>query len=86
MAHKCPHCGDAVQRGHSKGVQMAGGLVGALFFAAFGPMECKKCGKIRMGDFPPAVRSKIVTNSILMVVAAIALAIGVVWLLVKMRS
>jgi len=86
MAHKCPRCGDAVQRGHSKGVQMATGLIGALFYAAFGPLECKKCGKIPLAEFPSDVRSKVITNSVLLVVAAIVLAIGLVWLLVIMKK
>ena len=85
MAHPCPRCGDPVQRGHSKGVQMAGGLVGALFYAAFGPLECKKCGKIPISEFPANVRGKIRSTSIVMVISAIALLVLVIWLLIKLQ-
>ena len=81
MAYKCPRCGEPVQRGNSSGVQAAAGLVGALFYAAFGSFQCKKCGKIARSEFPSEDRSKMTTNSILMVVGAIALLILCLWLI-----
>ena len=45
MAHQCPRCGEPVERGYSSTAQAAAGLVGALFYAAFGAFECKKMWK-----------------------------------------
>jgi hypothetical protein len=59
---------------------MAGGLVGALFYAAFGSFECKNCGKIATSEFPPEVRDKITRDSVLLAVGAVALLILVLLL------
>ena len=80
MAYKCPRCGAPVKRGHSGGAQAAAGLVGALFCSAFGSFVCKKCGKIPRKEFPAEIQSKMATGSIVMVIAAIALALGIIWL------
>jgi hypothetical protein len=84
MAHKCPRCGEPVQRGYSGSAQATAGLVGALFYAAFGSFECKKCGKIARSEFPPEVRSKMAFVSLLLVIGAIAVAIGAIYLLSTM--
>jgi len=49
MAHKCPRCGEDVSRAYGGSAQMAAGPVGALFCAAFGAFQCKKCSKIPTG-------------------------------------
>ncbi|MBN2191102.1 MAG: hypothetical protein JW728_07840 [Candidatus Aureabacteria bacterium] len=85
MAYKCPRCGKAVQRGYSGGAQATAGLVGALFYAAFGAFECKSCGKIARNEFPPEDRKKILLGSMLLVVSAIAVTIGLIALLVNMK-
>ena len=59
---------------------MAAGLVGALFYAAFGAFQCAKCGKIPSSEFPPETRSKMAFHSMLMIIAAVALLVGVLWL------
>lgn len=81
MAHKCPRCGEAVHRGYSGTAQAAAGLIGALFYAAFGPFECKRCGKIPFGDFPPETRKSIILMSTVMVIGAIGLVIGLIFLI-----
>jgi predicted RNA-binding Zn-ribbon protein involved in translation (DUF1610 family) len=80
MAYKCPRCGEKVQRGHSTGAQAAAGLVGALFYAAFGAFQCEKCGKIPRSEFSPEDQSKMTMGSVMMVVGAIAVLIVVLWL------
>jgi hypothetical protein len=81
MAHKCPRCGEPVQRGYSNSAQATAGLVGALFYAAFGAFECKKCGKIARSEFPPEVRSKMAVVTFLLVIGALAIAIGAIYLI-----
>jgi hypothetical protein len=81
MAHKCPKCGEPVQRGYSSTNQAATGAVGALFYAAFAAFECKKCGKINRSEFHSEVRNKMALETLLLIFGAIALAIGAIWLL-----
>lgn len=66
------------------GASAAAGLVGALFYAAFGAFQCKKCGKIPRREFPSEVRAKMATGSLVMILAAIALFGGVIWLIVAL--
>jgi len=85
MAYKCPRCSQPVQRGYSSTAQVAAGLVGALFYAAFGDFQCAKCGKIANHEFPPEVRTKMTMMSLILVVCAIAVAIGAFFLLAAMQ-
>ncbi|MCK9555772.1 hypothetical protein M0R36_08175 [bacterium] len=85
MAYKCPRCGKTVQRGYSGGAQATAGLVGALFYAAFGAFECKSCGKIAGKEFPSADRKKMLFGSVLLVIAGIAVIIGLIALLANMK-
>jgi len=84
MAYKCPRCGGPVQRGSGVGASAAGGLVGALFYAAFGAFQCPKCGKIPRREFPSEVRGKMAMGSLLMILVAIALFVGVIALIVAL--
>ena len=84
MAYKCPRCGENVSRGYSKGAQVAAGLIGALFYAAFGAFECNKCGKIPRSEFPSGVQAKMALGTLIMVLLAIGIAIGVMALLANM--
>ena len=86
MAYECPRCGKAVQRGSSTTAGVAGGLVGALVFAAFASFQCESCGKIPMKEFPPEVRSKARLSSLAMVAGAIVLLILLISLLVYLKS
>jgi len=65
---------------------MAGGLVGALFYAAFGAFQCKKCGKIPGSEFPPEDRSKMRIGSLMLVGGAILLFAAVIAILVAINS
>jgi len=85
MAHSCPRCGQPVQRGYNAGTQLAAGLIGALFYAAFGSFQCKGCGKIVQSEFPADVRTKIALQSVLMVLGAIALAGFCLWLMSEQK-
>jgi len=55
---------------------MATSLVGALFYAAFGAFQCKKCGKIPRSEFPSGVQTKMASGTLIMALAAIGLATG----------
>ena len=81
MAYQCPRCGDKVRRGSSTAASAGAGLVGALFYAAFGSFQCPKCGKISRSEFPPEARAKMLLGSAAMVVGAIVLVILVIWLI-----
>jgi hypothetical protein len=80
MAYECPRCGQPVRRGYSSTAQHAAGLIGALFYAAFGSFQCAKCGTVARSEFPSNVRGKMATGSFVMVVGAIALIGVVVWI------
>ncbi len=85
MSYQCPRCGEPVQRGKSTGAQISGGLVGALFYAAFGSFQCAICGKIARREFPPEVRSKMLLGSAALVIGAIVLLAFVFWLIAVMN-
>ena len=78
MAYKCPRCGGPVSRGYSSQAQFSAGLVGALFYAAFGKFECRKCGKIATSEFSAEDRTKIFTGSALCVLGAAVLLIVII--------
>jgi hypothetical protein len=86
MAYQCPRCGGNVQRGSSTAAGAAGGLVGALLFAAFGAFQCKQCGKIPSHEFPPHVRSRMRTGSIMMIVVAVVLLVAVTALVIALQN
>jgi hypothetical protein len=75
MAIACPRCGGPVSRAYSASAQMAGGLVAALFYGAFGALQCKKCGKIPRSEFPSEVQTRLALTTTAMVVGAVALLI-----------
>ena len=74
------------KRGSSTTAGVAGGLVGALVFAAFAPFQCESCGKIPMSEFPPEVRSKARFGSLALVGGALLLLVLVVGLIVYINS
>jgi len=65
---------------------MAGGLVGALLYSAFGSFECASCGKIPMSEFPAEVRSKARAGSVAMVLGALLLLVVVIVFLAALRG
>lgn len=86
MAYQCPRCGDPVSRSYSTTAQLAGGLVGALFVAAFGSFGCKKCGKIARGEFPADVQNRMMLGSVGMVAGAVVLLVVVIGALIALNS
>ncbi len=86
MAYRCPRCEGPVQRGSSTGALWAAGIVGALFYAAFGSFECKSCGKLRKSEFSPEDRNKMLMGSVGLIVGGVVLLAGVIWLLVALES
>lgn len=83
--YACPTCGAAVTRGSSSVAQHAGGVVGALLYAAFAGFSCTSCGKIEKSKFPPEVRAQMNRNSALLVVGAIVLLVVLVAILVAIN-
>ncbi len=86
MAYACPRCGKDIKRGSSTTAGVAGGLVGALIFAAIAPFQCESCGKIPMSELPQDVRSKARFNSLALVGGAILLLVLVFALIVYLNS
>jgi endogenous inhibitor of DNA gyrase (YacG/DUF329 family) len=84
VAYKCPRCANDVSRHSSSGAQAAAGIVGLLFAAAFGPFNCKSCGKIGFGEFPSDVRTKMTLGSIGMVLGAVVLLVVILAVLLKL--
>jgi uncharacterized membrane protein SpoIIM required for sporulation len=64
---------------------MAAGLVGVLFYAAFGDFQCKSCGKIAKREFPPEARTRMMIGSLVMVVVAIIIGALCVWLIPQQK-
>ena len=64
---------------------MAAGLVGALFYAAFGDFQCKGCGKIAKSEFPPEARTKMLLGSLMMLVIAIIIGAFCIWLIAQQK-
>ncbi len=62
MAYQCPGCGQPVRRGYSRTAQHTAGLIGALFYAAFGSFQCAKCGTVARSEFPAEVRTRMATG------------------------
>lgn len=85
MAYTCPRCGAPVQRGTSSSAQIAAGLVGALFYAAFGAFQCKTCGKIAKSEFSTEDQAKMTTGSVLMSLGAVGLLVLCIVLLGLMK-
>ena len=73
MSYKCPKCGGIVQRGYNSKAQATAGLVGLLFYMAFGSFQCKKCGKISRGEFSSTDQTKMMIGSVLMTIIALLL-------------
>jgi hypothetical protein len=73
MAIACPRCGGTVSRAYSSKAQMAAGLVGAMFYAAFGALQCKTCGKIPRSEFPTEVQTRLALTTTALIVGAVAL-------------
>src|SRR5262245_61279127 len=82
MAYQCPRCGQPVERGSSPAAGVAGGLVGALIFAAFGPLKCKTCGPIAKHEFPPDVRQKMMLGSLALVATAVVVLVAAIAVLI----
>lgn len=85
MAYQCPKCGGAVSRGYSVGAQAVAGLVGALFYAAFGSFQCQKCGTIERSEFPQEVQEKMTIGSVTLGLTGVVVAVVVVILLTNMN-
>lgn len=85
MAYKCPRCGNPVQRDYSSTAQVAAGVVGALFYSAFGAFQCKNCGKLKRSEFSTEDQSKMLFRSAALVVAGVAIAILVLLLRANMN-
>jgi hypothetical protein len=84
--YACPRCGGSVQRATSNTAGVAAGLVGMLFYAAFGSFQCQKCGQIPRSEFPPEMQAKMMRGSIILVVVALALSAFVIWLIVTLNK
>ena len=67
-----------MQRVGNSAAGATGGLVGVLLATAFASFHCAQHGAIARSQFPPEVRSKMMLNSVLMVIGAIVLLVVVI--------
>jgi len=86
MAYACPRCGKPVKRGGSAAAGALGGVAGVLLASAFGSFQCATCGKIATSEFPPEAQTKARLGSVVMVLIALGLIVGVVVVMAVMRS
>lgn len=86
MAYQCPRCGDLVSRKRSATAQIAGGLIGALFVAAFGSFRCQKCGKIPHAEFPAETQNRMRLGSLGLIGGGVLLLVVIVGLLVVLQN
>ncbi|MCI0358601.1 MAG: hypothetical protein L0211_08965 [Planctomycetaceae bacterium] len=86
MAYQCPRCGQNVERASSPGAAVAGGLVGALIYGAFGSFRCCQCGPIAKEEFPPEVQSKMTAGSAGMIAVAVVIFVIACFILVAINS
>jgi hypothetical protein len=82
MAYKCPRCGGPVQRGSGTAAGVTGGAVGAMLYAAFGPLLCKDCGTVSRSEFPAEDRRRMLLGSIGLVLTVVVLLVALLVLLV----
>jgi len=76
MEYRCPRCGGPVKKGYSGVARVAGGVMGNLFYAAFGSLQCAKCGKLARREFPQEARREMTMQTLLLVIPAVVLLIG----------
>jgi DNA-directed RNA polymerase subunit RPC12/RpoP len=81
MAYKCPRCGRPVKRDINPEAGRRSGLLGIFFSAASATFVCPKCGWIRLREFSIETRVKMILASILIVIGAIGLVIGLLYFL-----
>jgi len=86
MAYTCPRCGQNVARASNTSAAVAGGLVGALIYGAFGSFECGQCGPIPKEEFPPEVQSKMTAGSAAMIAGAVVLLVIAVFVIAAINS
>ncbi len=78
--YSCPQCGDRVHRAKSEGAQRWFGLIGLMLYAAFGPMECDRCGEMRRREFPFQDQVRMLFGTLSLIGFAIVVLILLLWL------
>jgi hypothetical protein len=80
MAYDCPnHCGNSVQRWapKSRWLDIFGGIIGMMLFAALGKFECPSCGLIPKKSFHPKVRRKMWWGSFGLAASTVAILLAI---------
>lgn len=83
--YTCPTCNTALTRESNAAAGATGGLVGALLGIAFASYHCATHGKIARAQFPPEVRSKMMMNTVMLVVGALVLLVALIAVLVALN-
>ena len=78
--YSCPNCGDRVHRAQSDGAQKWFGLVGVMFYKAFGSFYCERCGELRRSEFPAWDQVRMLIGTLMLILFAIVLLIFVILL------
>lgn len=87
MAIACPRCGQReIRRETHVGTAAAvGGLAGVLLSQAVAGYCCPSCGRIPTAELPPEVRTKKAVTSIILVLLAVGLIAGAIWLIAAIQ-
>lgn len=83
--YTCPTCNGALTRQSNAAAGATGGLVGALLGLAFASYHCASHGQIARAQFPDEVRSKMLMNTVMLVVGALVLLVTVIAVLVALN-
>lgn len=79
--YTCPRCGGTASRKRNQRVQAMTGIMGSLFYAAFGPITCEKCGKVPRSEFSASDRRRMFFSSVAFSIPALALVVVLLALL-----
>ena len=78
--YSCPECGARVHRATSDTTQRWFGVVGLLFYMAFGSFYCERCGEMRRREFPFADQVRMFFGTLSLLGFAVVLLIFLLWL------
>jgi hypothetical protein len=79
--YHCPRFGGNVERKSGAAVSAHFGLIGALVGTAVSGFACAACGPVSKSEFPPEVRGAMTRHSVIMVLVAVAVLVGLIALI-----
>ena len=90
MAYTCPSCGQKAQRcgpKNSRSAAIVGGMAGVLLSHAFTfRFQCRSCGgQFKLSEMPSGTGGKVLLGTLGALAFAVALIVGVIWLILSMN-